>query len=103
MSGAFTTPDTKTVLTTDELPIGFDYSANIVAGDALASPSTKLTNVLDNTTITPTDAATISGTQVIQIIRGSQLTAKQSYRCDVTATLNAAKIITASCYILCPY
>lgn len=103
MSGAFTVPDTTTVLTTDLIPIGFDYSANIAPGDALGPVASTLTNVLTGTPITPADAAAISGNLVIQIVRGSQLTAKQSYRLDVTAVLNAGKTITGSLYVNCPY
>jgi hypothetical protein len=91
------------VATTEELPIAFDYSLNVVAGDVVASPSAVLHNPDTGAVITPTDAPTVSGNLVIQIIRGSQLTARQMLRLDVTATLNAAKVITASLYIACPY
>lgn len=103
MSGIFTVPDSTTIVTTDKLPIAFDYTANVAVGDTLSSPTTVLTNVLDGTTITPSDAPTVSGNLIIQIVRGSQLTAKGTYRADVTAQLNAAKVITASLYIACPY
>lgn len=45
----------------------------------------------------------VTSAYVQQPVRGSQLTAKHAYRLDMTAVLNAAKTMTVSIAIPCPY
>jgi hypothetical protein len=103
VSGLYVVPGLTTIATTETLPIAFDFVQNIVPGDAPSASVGKLYDSLDNSLVTPTDPATVSGTQVIQIVRGSQLTAKHTYRLDVTTTLNTAKTITGSLVVKCDY
>ena len=66
-----------------------------IVGDqiALASPLSR----------TPFAGDGVVSSFVQQIIRGSQLAAGQFYRLDVTAVLNASKIMVVSVGITCPY
>lgn len=178
MPSLFSLPNAVPVATGEIVPINIDFAAYLVAGDALSTAVSKLTQDGSGSPSTPADAPTILRTTVAaspaptttvfsvqpgvgkqllafaqgplgaamvltvgaqlaavqsiigdvvtlatplssapaagdavtssfvqQIVRGSQLSARQSYRLDVSATLSAspAKVMTVSVGIPCPY
>lgn len=108
-SDVSTTPGAISILTTEELPIGFDFTKPLaqIAGGAISSPTARI-----ETTDPPPTASgpagaligspSVSGSTITQTVDGRQLTAGNTYRLTVTATLATNTLVGAYVYLVVP-
>lgn len=97
MSTLSVSPDRLEMSTKDQRELAFDFSQ---LGTTVSSPGAQLTD--DNgTTVALSDSPTTSGAQVLQWVRGSELTAGHSYTLLVWATVDSGNTESATLAIIC--
>lgn len=89
MSTLYTTPPSETQTTRETYAWRFDYSARVGVGQSLSGASSVLTDLATNQPIALTDAPTISGAYVDQVVRGSALVGGHRYRLQVAVQIGS--------------
>jgi hypothetical protein len=74
-----TVPPSRRQLTTDIIPWAVDFTEQLQTGQTVTSPSTKMIDQGTGATITLSDAPSVAGNIVSQVVRGSELTAGHRY------------------------
>lgn len=99
-----TYPGAITVLSNETLPIGTDFSENIVVGQVPTNPTATLYDITiaePGSVVTQAGAISLNGNVVTKAITG--LTALHTYRLVLGLTATTGKVWAAAFIIQCPY
>lgn len=80
--------------TTDSIPFEIDMTNALPTGGSVSSPTSTLVDLKTGQAATLTDAPTVLGNVVTQIVRGPHLLAQHSYRLAVVFTAATNTILT---------
>lgn len=97
-----TTPRTWTMATSESSPLGFDPTPLLLPGQNVASVSSVLTDLDDDSVIELLDEPTIAENVITQIVRGSELVATHQYQLAVTVTVDDNTVWTMLTTIIVP-
>lgn len=99
-----TDPAGVTQALAETVPWGIDMTKALtnVSGGTVTSPSSVLTDLTADKTVTLADSPTVSGNIVTQIVRGSVLTLNHTYRLEVTFTAASNTILSTITTITVP-
>jgi hypothetical protein len=100
----FTTPPKYVISTLEVLTPGFNAAALLIGEDVPYGPTTVLWDQTDNVTVSLPDPPTVSGTYVIQRMRGYLLTPNHIYLQLVTFTASVSQNVwVMATKIVCPF
>lgn len=104
------TPATIYMATTEKVPLAFDFTANMLQGESVATPGSELMDLtINGALITLTDPPVIqtgSTTTLIQEMQGAEIRAGHTYRLVVSADIQglvAGKRLSISTVIIVPF
>lgn len=98
-----TIPASFVMATEESWPLGFDTSAVLEDGDTPSSAVVVFTDIGTGKTITLSDAPSITGNVIVQIVRGSQLLGGHKYTLAVSFTVNVDTVALMVLSLTCPF